>query len=154
LHDVEAGKLCGARTPSGPNPRSSEDFGSSPHALASLPTGGSAGSTAADESTAMNRREKLEDLLKSGPDDPFLHYGLAMEDRRAGKLDAALASLATAIACDVNYVAAYFHRGQILSEQGELDAARQALREGIAVAGRTGDAHAAAEMTGLLETLT
>ena len=63
-------------------------------------------------------REKLQEMLKSSPQDPFLHYGLAMEHRKAGDLGSALAGLADAIACDANYVAAYFHRGQILAEQG------------------------------------
>jgi len=101
----------------------------------------------------MNRLEKLQEMLKSSPEDPFLHYGLAMEHRRSGDLDAALAGLAAAIACDANYVAAYFHRGQILTEQGQTEPARQTLREGISIAQRTGDAHAAGEMTGLLESL-
>jgi Tfp pilus assembly protein PilF len=92
-------------------------------------------------------------MLKSSPEDPFLHYGLAMEYRRTGELDRALACLTDALAGDANYVAAYFHRGQILAEQGNTEAARQVLREGIAVAQRTGDAHAAGEMTGLLDTL-
>ncbi|MBL8849747.1 MAG: hypothetical protein JNG89_08685 [Planctomycetaceae bacterium] len=101
----------------------------------------------------MNRREKLEELLKSSPQDPFLHYGLAMEDRRAGDLVGALARLATAVACDPDYVAAYFHQGQIRAEQQNVEGARQILREGISVARRLGDAHAAEEMTGLLDSL-
>lgn len=101
----------------------------------------------------MSRREKLEEMLKASPQDPFLHYGLAMEDRRAGNLDGASARLATAIDCDPNYVAAYFHRGQIMAEQRDVEGARQLLREGIAVARRVGDGHAAEEMTGLLDTL-
>jgi tetratricopeptide (TPR) repeat protein len=109
--------------------------------------------TVANHEMTMNRREKLQEMLKASPQDPFLHYGLAMEDRRAGNLDGALAGLATAIACDPNYVAAYFHRGQILAEQQDVDGARQILRDGIAVARRVGDAHAAEEMTGLFDSL-
>jgi tetratricopeptide (TPR) repeat protein len=101
----------------------------------------------------MNRRDRLLEMLKSSPDDPFLHYGLAMEHRSAGELDAALACLRRAIACDADYVAAYFHQGQVLAEQGHTDAARQILRQGIETARRTGDGHAAEEMTGLLESL-
>jgi len=101
----------------------------------------------------MSRLEKLQDLLKSSPQDPFLHYGVAMEHRKAGDLDTALTALADAIACDPGYVAAYFHRGQILVEQGSIDDARKTLRDGISIARRTGDAHAAEEMTGLLDSL-
>jgi tetratricopeptide (TPR) repeat protein len=104
-------------------------------------------------SRIMTRLEKLQEMLKSSPQDPFLHYGVAMEHRRAGDLEKALAGLADAIACDANYVAAYFHQGQILAEQGNADAARQVLRDGIGIAQRTGDAHAAGEMAGLLDSL-
>jgi tetratricopeptide (TPR) repeat protein len=101
----------------------------------------------------VNRRAKLEEMLKSSPDDPFLHYGLAMEHRTDGQLPEALACLTRAIECDANYVAAYFHQGQILAERGETEAARQILREGIRVARQSGDGHAAEEMSGLLESL-
>jgi Tfp pilus assembly protein PilF len=101
----------------------------------------------------MPRLEKLQEMLKSTPHDPFLHYGVAMEHRKAGDLDSALAALAEALACDASYVAAYFHRGQILVEQGNLESARQTLRDGISIARRTGDAHAAEEMTALLDSL-
>lgn len=101
----------------------------------------------------MSRREKLLEMLKSNPEDPFLHYGLAMEHRTAGQLDEALACLEKAIECDAEYVAAYFHQGQIRAEQGNSDAARQILRDGIDVARRVGDGHAVEEMSELLASL-
>lgn len=101
----------------------------------------------------MNRREKLQEMLKSNPGDPFLHYGMAMEHRKAGNFPDALACLERAIECDADYVAAYFHSGQILAEQSDAASARRMLRTGIEVAGRLGDGHAIEEMTGLLETL-
>jgi tetratricopeptide (TPR) repeat protein len=101
----------------------------------------------------MTRREKLEEMLKSSPDDPFLHYGLAMEHRTAGAMELALAELQKVLELDPDYVAAYFHRGQFLAEQGAVEPARQTLQRGIEVARRTGDEHAAQEMAGFLATL-
>jgi tetratricopeptide (TPR) repeat protein len=101
----------------------------------------------------MTRREKLLEMLTSSPDDPFLHYGLAMECRNAGERDAALAELRRVLEIDPQYVAAYFHQGQILAEGGEVGAAREILQSGIAMAERVGDGHAAEEMRGLLATL-
>lgn len=101
----------------------------------------------------MTRREKLEEMLKSSPDDPFLHYGLAMEHRTAGAWEEALAELQKVLELDPDYVAAYFHRGQLLAEQGAVEPARQSLQIGIEAARRTGDEHAAQEMTGLLASL-
>jgi len=101
----------------------------------------------------MTRREKLEEMLTSSPDDPFLHYGLAMEFRGAGERTAALAELQKVLDLDPHYVAAYFHRGQILAEGGDVAGARKILQSGIGVADRVGDRHAAEEMRGLLDTL-
>ena len=42
----------------------------------------------------MSRRQQLEELLKSDPDDVFLQYALAMEFVSAGDADEGLARLA------------------------------------------------------------
>jgi predicted Zn-dependent protease len=101
----------------------------------------------------MTRREKLEEMLKSTPDDPFLHYGLAMEHRTAGEQEPALAELQKVLQLDPDYVAAHFHQGQLLVEAGEVESARRILQIGIEVARRIGDQHAAEEMSGFLESL-
>jgi tetratricopeptide (TPR) repeat protein len=92
-------------------------------------------------------------MLNSSPDDPFLHYGLAMQDRAEGDLAAALSGLQKVLELDADYLAAYFHHGQVLAEQGEHERAREILTAGIAVAGRVGDQHALQEMTGFLQEL-
>jgi predicted Zn-dependent protease len=101
----------------------------------------------------MTRREKIREMLTSSPDDPFLHYGLAMEHRGAGESAAALAELRKVLELDPHYVAAYFHQGQMLAEGGDVVAAKQVLRSGIDVALRVRDQHAADEMRGLLDSL-
>ena len=101
----------------------------------------------------MTRREQLQQLLQESPEDPFLLYALAMEERSAGNEEAALAGLDQVLAVDSRYVAAYFQKGQILAGLEKPDDARKVLREGIAVAGQVGDVHAAGEMTEFLESL-
>lgn len=101
----------------------------------------------------MSRREKLEEMLKSSPDDPFLNYGLAMEEAREGNLDAALAQLDRVLKLDPNYVAAYFQQGQLLAGADRIDESRARLTLGIEVADRVGDAHAAGEMREFLASL-
>lgn len=100
-----------------------------------------------------DRREKLLEMLKTSPDDPFLHYGLAMEDRAAGDLDAAVRGLQTVLDLDGEYVAAWFHQAQVLTEQDNRDRAREVITRGIEVARRVGDQHAVEEMTGFLHEL-
>ncbi len=52
-----------------------------------------------------------------------------------------------------DYVPAYFMKGQTLARGERDEEARDTLLAGVEVATRTGDSHAAGEMSGFLETL-
>lgn len=97
--------------------------------------------------------DQLEELLRAEPDDPFLHFGLAMALRSAGRNDEALAEFDRTLDLDSDYVAAHFHKGQLLAALDREDEARAALRAGIARAAAIGDEHARREMTEYLEGL-
>ena len=101
-----------------------------------------------------SRREMLEQMLASDPTDTFLRYALAMELAREGKPTEAVASLRNLITDQANYVPAYFQAAQILVREGENEPAAELLRQGISVARRQPDLHAAEEMAGLLEQIT
>lgn len=101
----------------------------------------------------MPKREQLEQMLQSNPDDLFLQYALAMACINEGDASAGLERLDEVLRRDPDYVAAWFQKGQLLAEEGQPDAAREALQRGIEVARKVGDAHAEEEMTGFLETL-
>lgn len=101
----------------------------------------------------MPKREQLEEMLKSAPDDIFLHYALAMTYVSEGDSAAAVAKLQAVIDRDPDYVAAYVQKGQLLAREGETEAAREVIEGGIEAARRVGDRHAETEMTGFLETL-
>jgi Tfp pilus assembly protein PilF len=89
-----------------------------------------------------DRRDKL-----------FVHYALAMEDVSDGDDVGAADRLGQLIERSPDYVAAYLQMGQVLAKLGDEDAAKGVLKAGIKVAKKTGDAHAAAEMDGLLKSL-
>jgi predicted RNA polymerase sigma factor len=99
------------------------------------------------------RRQQLESLLADDPNDAFLRYGLAMEHASAGDGEAALGTLRQMFADKIEYVPAYQQAGQILMRLDRIDEARDAFEKGIALAKRVGDAHAAGEMEGFLDTL-
>lgn len=99
----------------------------------------------------MERREQIQSMLEADPTDPFLLYALAMEDRKDGHLDVAVRGLERVLSQNEQYVAAYFQKAQILHELGETETACQALKDGIAMARKVGDDHAASEMEGFLE---
>ncbi len=89
-------------------------------------------------------------MLVAEPDDPFLNYALALEVAKEDP-DAGLARLADMNARFPDHVPSFFRRGQILAEQGQPTAAMEVLKQGIQVARRLGDEHAAAEMQQLIE---
>jgi len=103
--------------------------------------------------SAMNRREKIEAMLRDEPGDTFLRYGLALEMRSAGEHDNSLAKLAELTQDETPYVPAFFMAAQQLADLGRIDEARTYLRDGIEEARRQGDNHAAAEMSEMLSSL-
>ncbi|MEM1226890.1 MAG: tetratricopeptide repeat protein [Planctomycetota bacterium] len=101
----------------------------------------------------MSRREQIEAMLADEPEDTFLRYSLAMELRREGDIDAALGRFDELTQGEPAYVPAFFMAAQTLAENGQIDAARRQLRDGIDEARRQGDSHAAAEMSEMLASL-
>lgn len=105
-------------------------------------------------STKSPKRLMLEASLAEDPADAFLRYGLAVQCLRDGDTQAGRDGLLALIA-DVpeDCVAAHQQLGQSYLDAGEAADARRVLAAGIALASRWGDAHAAAEMGGLLDSL-
>lgn len=99
------------------------------------------------------RRRMLEERLAEDPNDTFLRYGLAVQCLRDGETEEGRTRLRALIDEVPDEVAACQQLGQSYAEEGEHAEAAVALREGIRRARAQGNAHAAAEMTGLLETL-
>lgn len=103
--------------------------------------------------SANSRREKIEAMLKLEPHDPFLRYGLAVEYDNEGRTDDAV-GLFQGLMQDVPpHVASFFRCAQVFVREDRITEARATLREGIEVARREGNSHAAAEMAELLSSL-
>lgn len=97
------------------------------------------------------RRAMLEASLAEDPTDGFLRYGLAMQCLREGDTAEGRERLLALIADDPDgQIPAYQQLGQSYLDAGEGDPARAILTTGIQKARMAGDAHAAAEMDGLL----
>lgn len=101
----------------------------------------------------MSRREKLEQMLVKQPEDPFLHYGLAMELVKEGKVDAALEHFDQTLQLDTAYTAAYYHKANTLVAQGRTEEAKKTLGVGVEMARTNQDFHAAEEMQNLLDSI-
>jgi tetratricopeptide (TPR) repeat protein len=98
----------------------------------------------------MDRAELLRGQIELRPNDPFPRYALALELREQGALSEAIAELQKVVAEFPTYVPSYYHLGQLLEADGELDAAREIYEQGIQVASESGDAHALSELKGAL----
>jgi len=99
----------------------------------------------------MDRIAVLTEILAQNPKDAFARYGLAMAYASEGKTEDALREYATAIENTPDYVPAYQMSAQALLKLGRVDEARARLEAGMGACERTGNAHAASEMQGMLD---
>jgi tetratricopeptide (TPR) repeat protein len=99
------------------------------------------------------RLDILKSMVEQNPTDGFARYGLAMEYRNTGDLDAAMGEFRALMAANPDYAPAYFHGGQTLERMGRVEEAREVYLRGVEVTARGGDPHARSEMQGALDML-
>ena len=99
------------------------------------------------------RLDILKSIVERSPADCFARYGLAMEYRNTGDLEAAIGEFRALMAAHPDYAPAYFHGGQTLERMGRVEEAREVYRQGIEVTARGKDLHARSEMQGALDML-
>jgi predicted Zn-dependent protease len=102
---------------------------------------------------ATNRREMIEAMLVETPNDPELRYMLAMEYVSAGDDAGAVRCFQELIQAVPNFPPAYHMGGRALQRLNRIAEARTLLLQGIPIAEKQGDLHAAGEMTELLQSL-
>jgi Flp pilus assembly protein TadD len=102
---------------------------------------------------ATSRLEILMSMVAQNPADKLARYGLAMEYRNAGDLEAAAAEFHALLEAHPDYGGAYFHYGQTLLRAGRRDEAREVYRKGVEVTTRLGNSHARSELEGALDLL-
>ena len=101
----------------------------------------------------MDKIAALSEILTLDPTNAFARYGLAMEHNTQGNTDLALTEFATLIQHNPDYVPGYQMSAQTLAKLGRTEEAVVRLKEGLAAAQRTNNAHAASEMQALLDEL-
>ena len=102
---------------------------------------------------AKSRREMIEEMLADAPNDAELRYMLAMEHVSAGDDAGAMRCFQDMIQIAPNYPPAYHQAGRALQRLNRIAEARAMLSQGIPIAMKQGDQHAAGEMTELLQSL-
>jgi len=99
------------------------------------------------------RKQMLEGMLADQPDDPELHYMLAMEYASAGDDAEAVRRFEKLLAVAPSHVAAYHQGGRALQRLDRIAEARAWLTRGMDLALKQNNEHAAGEMQQLLEIL-
>jgi hypothetical protein len=94
----------------------------------------------------MDRLAMLRQMVELRPREPFPRYGLAMELKKRGELEAAAAEFDTLVAEHGGYVPSYLMYGGLLRELGRTAEAIAIFDRGIAAAEAAGDGHAASEL--------
>lgn len=98
----------------------------------------------------MPSLEQLLPLLEADPADAFTRYAVAMEYSKQQKYDDALAQFAELARRHPDYVPGYFMSGRAAEGKGDIELAKSLYKQGIAAAQRTGDTHAAGEISSAL----
>ena len=101
----------------------------------------------------VTRREQIEAMLADTPDDTELRYMLAMEFASAGDDAGAVRCFQELIQRAPDYPPAYHQAGRTLQRLNRIAEAQALLRQGIPIAEKKGDFHAAGEMNELLQSL-
>jgi tetratricopeptide (TPR) repeat protein len=96
------------------------------------------------------RMEKLRGMLERDAGDPFLLFAMGMEHKKLGQTADAVEWFRKTLAKDPGYAAAYHQAALAHEDAGNIDEAKRFYREGIGVARKKGDEHAAGEMEAAL----
>ena len=94
----------------------------------------------------MSALETFEKMLAAGKDNALLRYSLGNECLKLARLEEAKTHLQAALAFDPRYSAAWKLLGKAVADAGDLAAASDIYRQGIAAAEAKGDIQAAKEM--------
>ena len=86
----------------------------------------------------QSRLDALKAMADKRPGDPMVHYGLGLEYRKAGDLEAAAAAFRTTVENDPTYTAAFQELGTVLVDLGQREEAARILRAGVEAADRAG----------------
>lgn len=99
----------------------------------------------------MNKRlMMLEKMVESGKADSFARYALALEYKKEGQLEHAVATFNDLRASDPQYLPQYLMAGQMLIDAEKKDLARGWLEAGLELARTLGNSQAAGELESAL----
>lgn len=102
----------------------------------------------------MQRLKILQDMLEKSPNDPFLHFGIAMEYLSSDTLDLALEKMEYISEYFPDYLANYYQLAKLYETKNNETKAIVTYEKGIELAQQQGDRKTAGELRSALEELT
>ena len=98
------------------------------------------------------RISQLRQLLREDPEDPFLHYALCLELKKAGSSEARL-GFERLLVSYPEYLPAYYQAALFMAETGKLERATIVAQSGILLAQSINELHTLSELKGLLQNI-
>jgi tetratricopeptide (TPR) repeat protein len=89
----------------------------------------------------------IEAMLQTHPNDPFLHYALALEWQKEGDLQKAIDHLLELKSLKSDYLALYYQLGKMYEVIGQNELAVDTFIDGRRLAKKIGDIKAAGELS-------
>jgi tetratricopeptide (TPR) repeat protein len=83
---------------------------------------------------APSKKEQIQKMLESEPNDSFLNYALALEYAKANEIKLAIETLEQFIKRDENYLAAYYQLGKYYELINDIRKAIEVYQKGILIA--------------------
>jgi tetratricopeptide (TPR) repeat protein len=102
---------------------------------------------------SAERLEQLRAMLAEEPGDPFLRYAIALELKRRGDMEQAIADLEALLRDEPKHIASYYQLALMLADLGRPREAIHACEVGMLQSIVTGDRKAHAELQELLHSL-
>lgn len=93
-----------------------------------------------------DRISKLKTFLESDPDDSFTKFALGLEYQKNGDVKKAKEYFLNIVNADPEYVGVYYHLGKLYDTLDERKMALETYINGIEIAQRLNDLHAASEL--------
>lgn len=100
-----------------------------------------------------SRIEQIKTFLKESPEDAFLNYALAIEYLGINNTNEAKIIFENLIQNNPDYSATYYHFGKLIQNQGNRELAISIFENGIKIADKNKELHAAAELRSALNEL-
>jgi len=102
---------------------------------------------------SSERLQQLRVMLSEEPGDLFLRYAIALELKRNGDMEQAIADLEDILRDDPKHIASYYQLATMLADLGRINEAAEACEAGSMQCLVTGDRKARSELLALKEAL-